>query len=242
MTDRNFRDRDRFGREREENWEKDRFGHSGSGGSPERFENQENWGSSRGYSSMGPEYGFNRESMGSRESNRGWGGGAGEDWNRGGRDSWNRGHEGELQRGSYYGGFGSEGIVRGKHSGRGPKGWKRSNERITEEVNEALARHPELDATDIEVRVENGEVTLTGIVEDRGAKRLAEDIAEDVFGVDDVNNDLKIRHGFLAGLTGEKADEREVQRGMHREPSTGATTGRSTNKGGRTGRSELDTR
>jgi hypothetical protein len=128
----------------------------------------------------------------------------------------------------------------GQHSGKGPKGWKRSDERITEDVNEALARHPELDASDIEVTVMDREVKLSGIVEDRGQKRLAEDIAEDVFGVEDVNNDLKIRHGFLAGLTGEKADEREIQRSTSREPSLG-TTGRGTTPKGR-GRSELDTR
>ena len=113
------------------------------------------------------------------------------------------------------------------HTGRGPKGWRRSDERIREEVNEALARHPDIDASDIEVRVENALVTLSGVVEDRREKRLAEDLAEDVFGVDDVDNDLKVRHGFLAALTGEKADEREIARSAERE-ATGATGARTT--------------
>jgi hypothetical protein len=68
------------------------------------------------------------------------------------------------------------------------------------------------------VLVENGEVTLSGVVEDRRAKRLAADIAEDVLGVTDIHNQLKVRHGFLAGLTGEKAEEeREVSRTAERE-------------------------
>ena len=96
--------------------------------------------------------------------------------------------------------------------GRGPRGYRRSDERIREDVNERLTRHPDLDATDIDVRVENCSVVLTGVVEDRRAKRLAEDIAEDIWGVEDVKNDLKIRHGFLASLTGEQADERDVTR------------------------------
>jgi hypothetical protein len=128
---------------------------------------------------------------------------------------------GEQTRWSGYGG--EREIRRGNFAGRGPKGWKRSDERIQDEVNEALARNPEVDASDIEVSVQNGEVTLAGIVEDRGQKRRAEDVVEDVFGVEDVQNQLKIRHGFLAGLTGERADEREVTRGAEREPSLGRT-------------------
>jgi hypothetical protein len=124
---------------------------------------------------------------------------------------------------------------RGNFSGRGPKGWRRSDDRIREEVNEALARNPDIDASEIEVVVQNSVVTLRGVVEDRGEKRLAEDIVEDIFGIDDVNNELKVRHGFLAALTGEKADESEQTRTNGRQStttqsttaSTRATTGRS---------------
>jgi osmotically-inducible protein OsmY len=82
---------------------------------------------------------------------------------------------------------------RGRFSGRGPKGYRRSDERIQEEINEILTRHGDIDATDIEVRVQQGEVTLTGTVDDRWAKRLAEDIAEDVVGVTDVQNQIRVR-------------------------------------------------
>ena len=70
--------------------------------------------------------------------------------------------------------------------------------------------HPDIDATDSEVRVASSEVSLSGVVEDRHARPLAEEIVEDVVGVSDVHNELKVRHGFRAGLTGEKADEQAL--------------------------------
>ena len=129
------------------------------------------------------------------------------------------------ERGGYtgFGDLQGTAVGRPNYAGRGPKNWKCSDERITEEVNERLARDPDLDASDVEVRVSSGVVILSGIVEDRGAKRRAEDVAEEVFGVDDVQNELKVRHGFLARLTGEHVDEREVTRNAERDISTTAS-------------------
>ena len=98
---------------------------------------------------------------------------------------------------------------RGRFFGRGPKGYRRSSERIQEEISDRLMTHPDIDASDIEVRVGDGVVTLMGTVEDRHEKRLAEYIAEDALGVDDVDNQLKVRHGFWATLSGEKTDDDE---------------------------------
>ena len=106
-----------------------------------------------------------------------------------------------------YAGVASE-HRRGRFFGRGPKNYRRSSERIREEISDRLMTHPDIDASDIEVRVGDGIVTLTGTVEDRHEKRLAEYIAEDAIGVDDVDNQLKVRHGFWAALTGEKGEER----------------------------------
>jgi hypothetical protein len=50
-----------------------------------------------------------------------------------------------------------------------------------------------VDATDIEVLVISGEVTLSGTVDGRESKRRAEDIAADVLGVRDVQNNLRVR-------------------------------------------------
>ncbi len=82
----------------------------------------------------------------------------------------------------------------GRYTGVGPRGYQRSDERILEDVNERLTWHGELDATDIVVDVDEGVVTLTGEVNSRREKRIAEDTAESVPGVWDVDNQLKIRN------------------------------------------------
>jgi hypothetical protein len=74
-----------------------------------------------------------------------------------------------------------------------PKGWRRADEAIREDVCEALAYHDGLDASDIEVEVKDSEVTLKGTVRDRLSKRAAEHLAENVRGVRDVHNRLTIR-------------------------------------------------
>lgn len=81
---------------------------------------------------------------------------------------------------------------RPSYRGRGPKNYRRSDERIRETVNELLTDHDGVDATEIDVVVENGEVTLNGMVGSRWEKRLAEDIAASCRGVSDVHNRLKV--------------------------------------------------
>lgn len=82
---------------------------------------------------------------------------------------------------------------RGEHYGRGPRGWSRSDERIREEICEAMARHGHLDPSHLSVEVRDGEVTLEGEVPNRLQKRLAERITDEVLGVIDVHNRLTIR-------------------------------------------------
>jgi osmotically-inducible protein OsmY len=78
------------------------------------------------------------------------------------------------------------------YSGRGPKGYRRSDERIRDEVCDRLTDDSRIDATDVEVVVDNGEVTLSGAVYSRGEKRKAEDVAESIPGVRDVHNNLRV--------------------------------------------------
>lgn len=79
-----------------------------------------------------------------------------------------------------------------RHRGRGPKNYTRSDERIAEDVNDRLADDAHIDASDIEVSVSSGEVTLNGTVTERFAKRHAEDIVERVSGVKHVQNNLRV--------------------------------------------------
>jgi hypothetical protein len=82
------------------------------------------------------------------------------------------------------------------HRGRGPRGYQRPVERILEDVVEVLTREPELDATDIDVQVnQERDVTLMGEVTYKADKRLAEDLAADVRGVKDVHNHIRVRRG-----------------------------------------------
>ncbi len=81
----------------------------------------------------------------------------------------------------------------GPYTGRGPHGYQRSDERIKEEINDRLYQHGRIDASDIFVDVDGGEVTLSGSVKGRREKRLAEDIADSVPGVVDVNNHLHLQ-------------------------------------------------
>ena len=67
-----------------------------------------------------------------------------------------------------------------------------ADERIWEEVHDRLMGHPDLDVTEIEIEVEEGRVTLTGRVDSRESKWLAEEVTRAVQGVQDVHNRLKV--------------------------------------------------
>ena len=80
-----------------------------------------------------------------------------------------------------------------KRAFRGPKGYKRSDDRIREDVSDRLGEHPWLDCSEVEVTVSNGEVTLTGSVNSRQEKFLLEEIADDVSGVNEVHNQVRVK-------------------------------------------------
>jgi osmotically-inducible protein OsmY len=100
---------------------------------------------------------------------------------------------------------GQQVVRKVKRAFRGPKGYKRSDERIREDVNDRLAQQDHLDPSEIEVTVSNAEVTLIGLVESRHDKFLAEEIADDVSGVIDVHNQLRVRR-TQAATTGQTSE------------------------------------
>jgi hypothetical protein len=142
------------------------------------------WGSEheRGYE-RGYERGQPGQQHGWYETGRreGRGEGRGEEWSRHPSDE-----RGPLER---FGDKIREGL---RKIGRGPKGFKRSDERICEDVCERIARSP-VNAENVEVKVKDGEVTLSGFVEVRYEKRVIEDLADDVFGVTEVHNQLRFQ-------------------------------------------------
>lgn len=93
---------------------------------------------------------------------------------------------------------GGEGV----HRGRGPLGYKRSDERINEDIHERLTEDPHVDASGIVVAVKDGEVTLSGRVDCREAKHRAEHLVEHVSGVGHVQNNLRVEAGVPARTSG----------------------------------------
>jgi osmotically-inducible protein OsmY len=219
--------------DREDQWQGGWSGQPGYGYSPQSGYGQGSYGQGsygQGYQSgqqWSPGQGFQGGGYGQGGFGHGFRGGYGQEWSPGqsGYQGFQggRGYEGQSGSPEGRGSWESRGSweTRGRYVGRGPKSYKRSDDRIREDINEELTRHPDIDAFEIEVRVENGEVTLTGTVEDRHAKRLAEDLAERSWGVTDVHNQLRVRQGLrekISSLVGGESSE-EQRRGSERETS-----------------------
>lgn len=116
----------------------------------------------------------------------------------------------------------SGGWDAGPYAGRGPRGYTPSPDRIRDDVCERLTHHGHLDASRIQIRVDNAEVTLEGEVDSRRAKRLAEDIAEQVRGVRDVHNRLRVNPDMTSGsMTGGMTGSMTGGRGMGSGSATG---------------------
>jgi hypothetical protein len=154
------------------------------------------------------------------QTDRGFGGGWGDrtprdtrdlDYQPRGNRSWNDG-EGDRglgnmtttsQQADGYSG------MRGEHYGKGPKGYRRTDARIKEDVSDALMRHGDLDASDVDVTVTDGDVTLSGTVSDRRMKRAAEECAEECLGVGQVQNNIRV--GSAAGTSEKKEAKRRTR-------------------------------
>ena len=68
----------------------------------------------------------------------------------------------------------------------------RADGRVHQEIHDRLTDHPGIDATSIDIEVDDSVVRLTGTVETRLMKRLVEDVIESVPGVTIIENYLKI--------------------------------------------------
>lgn len=143
-------------------------------------------------------------SMGSRDQ---------DDEDFGGQFGRSRGHRPEVLSAEYW-------ATPGPHAGIGPKGFKRSPDHLKERVCERLESAGSIDASDIEVNVDNEEVTLTGSVSDRDQKRLAEYCVESVRGVSDVHNRLTIRRASGVSDSEDSGARHDKSVGNPGKPST----------------------
>lgn len=90
-------------------------------------------------------------------------------------------------------GLESHDDLRQDYRGRGPRNYRRPDGRILDDVGHRLTEDGYVDASDIEVSVQDQEVTLSGTVSTPFEKRQAEDIADTVSGVTHVQNNLRVR-------------------------------------------------
>jgi osmotically-inducible protein OsmY len=177
---------------------------SGSYGGSYRQGGQGGYGSYGNYTSTGGMYGRDMQSRGSERGNYG----------NGGQGTWGASSgSGAMQRGS-------EGE---SYAGRGPKGFRRSDERIRETVSERLEQAEDVDASEIEVQVRDGEVTLTGTVPSRWMKRCAEDCVEALPGVQDVTNQLRVQSSQGRGQG--KSSSEQNERASSSYASSGTSSG-----------------
>ncbi len=187
-----------------------RFGQSGdyqTGYGEGHMSSERDYGSRSGRGNWGEDYGYDQQQSNygySQQSDSGWMG---------------RSESGQRNRSQNW-------MSEGPNRGHGPEGYKRSDERIQEDVHERLTQHGWLDARNIRVSVENGEVTLEGHVNSRDAKRMAEDTTEDIFGVQQVHNRLRVQqdqqnqHGWSMYSSGSQQENQQSHQGQTQNRQT----------------------
>ena len=163
-----------------------------------------NYGNQEGF---GGYYGRSDRGSGRNQNEGGFGGGYGNEQSYGNRYSneqsnyW-QGSDSNNDRDRYGTNRGGQSDYRQGQSqsrleSRGPKNYRRSDERIREEVCDRLMQGG-LNAEEVEVQVKDGQVTLSGTVDNRQDKRAIEDLAEEILGVKEVQNQLRIQRGELS--------------------------------------------
>lgn len=86
---------------------------------------------------------------------------------------------------------------------------ERSNEKLKQEIENALLNDPATDSYDVSVMAANGYVTLEGTVESWQEKQLSEYVAKGVKGVKKVVNDIEIEYP-------EERSDSEIQKDIER--------------------------
>jgi len=123
---------------------------------------------------------------------RGYGSGLGRGWGRGfGGVGVVGGYAGDtLPRAGFFNG---EAWDRGPYVGLGPQGYSRPDERIREDICDELTRRRDIDPSRVLVTVQDGEVTLEGMVESLEMRRLVDEVASACTGVTQVDDRIRIQ-------------------------------------------------
>jgi osmotically-inducible protein OsmY len=86
----------------------------------------------------------------------------------------------------------------GGHRGKGPADYRRSQDRIREDICDRLTDDDRVDASNIRVQIDDDAVILSGTVSSREEKRRAEDLVESISGVRNVENRLRVGGNALS--------------------------------------------
>ena len=76
--------------------------------------------------------------------------------------------------------------------GRAPKNYRRSDQRIREDICDRLTMHDRIDSSDVSVEVRDGIVILEGTVPERRMRYMIEDLAAECLGANDVDNRIRV--------------------------------------------------
>ena len=101
-------------------------------------------------------------------------------------------------------------VMSENYRGKGPKDYRRSEDRIREDVCDRLTDDYMLDATNIQIQVQGDEVVLSGSVNTREQKRRAEDIVDSISGVKNVENRIRVNpgsEGYTSGAIGTSSEK-----------------------------------
>jgi osmotically-inducible protein OsmY len=99
--------------------------------------------------------------------------------------------------------YGQGAYAGSQRARRGPKGYKRSDERLKEDISERLMNNAYIDAAEVTVDVQNGKVTLEGTVPERRMKHQIEDLVDNCPGVQDIENRVRVARGESGSSGGE---------------------------------------
>jgi hypothetical protein len=116
----------------------------------------------------------------------------------------------EMGHGGYMGGTSrsTTPTSRPTATGRGPRSYQRGDDRIRADLCDKLMQGW-MNAEDVDVKVQDGLVTLSGTVRSRDEKRAIEDLAEEVLGVKEVTNNIRLNRA--EGALHRQASQEPVQ-------------------------------
>lgn len=99
--------------------------------------------------------------------------------------------------------------------GRGPRNYDRSDERLCDDICERLTDDDRVDASHIEVNVEDGVATLTGEVETRKQRLCAEQVTDSIRGIKNIKNEITVKShqdsGSSEATKGKSTDNKKAK-------------------------------